>query len=87
MAVQIEVNPNTVMRTYDFLQSKEIICNKRGVGFFVATDGKQKATDFRKDEFLQNELPKVFKTAALLKISFEELKEKYSSQNKDLPNQ
>jgi GntR family transcriptional regulator len=87
MAVQIEVNPNTVMRTYEFLQSKEIISNKRGVGFFVAPDGKQKATDFRKGEFLQNELPKLFKTAALLNISFEELKEQYSSQKKDLPNQ
>lgn len=87
LAVQIEVNPNTVMRTYEFLQTKEILCTKRGVGFFVAGDGKQKSTDFRKDEFLQNELPKLFKTAILLNISFDELKEKYFSQKNDLPIQ
>ena len=34
LGVQLEVNPNTVMRAYDYLQAREIICNKRGVGFF-----------------------------------------------------
>ena len=32
LGVQLEVNPNTVMRAYDYLQAREIICNKRGVG-------------------------------------------------------
>ena len=78
MAVQLEVHPNTVMRTYEFLQGKEIISNKRGVGYFVSADGIVKATDFRKKEFLEQELPKIFKTAQLLQISFEELKERYN---------
>ncbi len=47
MAVQLEVNPNTVMRTFEFLQAKDIITNKRGVGYFVSVEGKQKATSFR----------------------------------------
>jgi DNA-binding transcriptional regulator YhcF (GntR family) len=33
LAVQLEVNPNTVMRTYDFLEQKDIIFTKRGMGF------------------------------------------------------
>ena len=33
LAVQLEVNPNTVMRTYEFLQSQNIIQNQRGIGF------------------------------------------------------
>jgi DNA-binding transcriptional regulator YhcF (GntR family) len=78
--VQLEVNPNTVMRTYDFLQGMDIITNKRGVGYFVAADGIAKATDYRKDEFLQKELPFLFKTAALLNISFDELKQQYLNQ-------
>ena len=41
LGVQLEVNPNTVMRAYDYLQAREIICNKRGVGFFV-TEGASK---------------------------------------------
>eukprot|EP00825_Cyclidium_porcatum_P021592 TRINITY_DN24029_c0_g1_i2.p1 TRINITY_DN24029_c0_g1~~TRINITY_DN24029_c0_g1_i2.p1 ORF type:complete len:119 (+),score=14.05 TRINITY_DN24029_c0_g1_i2:257-613(+) len=32
----VEVNPNTVMRTYDYLQQQEIIFNKRGIGYFVS---------------------------------------------------
>ncbi len=80
MAVQLEVNPNTVMRTFEFLQAKDIITNKRGVGYFVSVEGKQKATSFRKEEFMQHELPQLFKTAELLNIPFEELKDLYNAQ-------
>lgn len=73
MAVQLEVNPNTVMRTYELLQTLEIIYNKRGVGFFVAKDGEQKAFNYRKKEFLANELHFFMKTALLLGIRNEEL--------------
>jgi len=83
MSIQLEVNPNTVMRTYEFLQGKDIISNKRGIGYFVAADGIAKATEFRKTEFLEQELPKIFKTAHLLQISFEELKERYSAFDKN----
>jgi DNA-binding transcriptional regulator YhcF (GntR family) len=82
MAVQLEVNPNTVMRTFEFLQAKDIITNKRGIGYFVSVGGKEKATAFRKNEFLQNELPQLFKTADLLHISWEELKDLYIAQKK-----
>ena len=37
-AVMIEVNLNTVMRSYDTLQSWGILEMKRGLGYFVADD-------------------------------------------------
>jgi DNA-binding transcriptional regulator YhcF (GntR family) len=86
LAVQLEVNPNTVMRTYDFLQGLDIILNKRGVGYFVAADGIAKATEYRKAEFVQKELPQFFKTAALLNINFDELKQQYQNQQEALKN-
>ncbi len=86
MAIQLEVNPNTVMRTYEFLQGKEIITNKRGVGYFVAPDGIARATDFRKKKFLEDELPKLLKTAQLLNISFEELQNQYIAFTNRLPD-
>ncbi len=55
LAVQLEVNPNTVMRTFDFLQQKEIIFTKRGMGYFVSDEAKEKVLAFRKEEFLGNE--------------------------------
>jgi len=79
MAVMLEVNPNTVMRTFEFLQARDVINNKRGIGYFVSKEGKQKAADFKKEEFFRNELPQLYKTAALLNISFEELKEMYAT--------
>ena len=33
-ASSVEVNANTVMRTYDFLSQRELIFNRRGIGFF-----------------------------------------------------
>ena len=35
-AAMVEVNANTVVRTFDHLQSLEVIYNKRGLGYFVA---------------------------------------------------
>ena len=32
-AALVEVNANTVMRSYEFLQTQSIIFNKRGIGF------------------------------------------------------
>lgn len=35
LAVEMEVNPNTVMRSFELLQNNEIIYNKRGIGYFI----------------------------------------------------
>ena len=34
LAVELEVNPNTVMRAFEFLQQEQIIFNQRGVRLF-----------------------------------------------------
>jgi len=73
----MEVNPNTVMRTYDFLQNKEIIFNKRGIGYSVSEDAQQRILIYKKERFLDSELPEVFKTLYLLNISIDEVKTRY----------
>ena len=73
LAIDLEVNPNTVMRTYEYLQGLDIITNKRGVGFFVSASGIKTATNYRKSEFMEQELPALFKTMDLLKIELSEL--------------
>ena len=75
LAVDLEVNPNTVMRTYTMLQDKEIIYNQRGKGFFVADKAKLLVANLVKEQFVTNELPETFKIMDLLGISFEELQE------------
>ncbi|MCK5329904.1 MAG: GntR family transcriptional regulator [Candidatus Marinimicrobia bacterium] len=85
LAVDIEVNPNTVLRTYAYLQQKEIIFNRRGIGYFVA-DGASKSTrHLKQDDFISNDLPRLFKTMDVLTISIEELEKlyrQYQSQQK-----
>ena len=75
MAVRVEVNPNTVMRTYTDLQQKEILFNQRGIGFFVADDAVEKILEMKKREFLKTEVPIFFKTLKLLGLQYENLQE------------
>ena len=77
LGVSLQVNPNTAMRAYDFLQSIDIIFNKRGVGYFVAEQAKRKIIDYRRKLFLEQELPVIFKNMNLLGMSFDELKTRY----------
>ncbi len=77
LGVDLQVNPNTVMRTYDFLQSNEIIFNKRGVGYFVAERAKEKIISYRRNQFMDHELPVFFKSMSLLGMTFDELKIRY----------
>lgn len=73
----LEVNPNTVMRTYEFLQSKDIILNKRGIGYSAVENANELILAFRKERFLESELPEFFRTLYLLNIGMEELQARY----------
>lgn len=77
LAVEIEVNPNTVMRSYSYLQDEGIIYNKRGIGYFVGEDSIKRIMKIKKNDFLKIELPNFFKTLEILEINFETLKTKY----------
>jgi GntR family transcriptional regulator len=73
LAISMEVTPNTTQRTYDFLQQKEIIVNRRGVGYFVAEDGFAKIMEYRRELFLENELPQMFRNMYLLNVKASEV--------------
>jgi DNA-binding transcriptional regulator YhcF (GntR family) len=77
LAVSIEVNPNTVMRTFNYLQEKGIIYNKRGIGYFVSDDGFEKTTALRKENFIIQELPRLFRELRLLNLTMEDLSNFY----------
>jgi DNA-binding transcriptional regulator YhcF (GntR family) len=81
MAVQLEVNPNTVTRTYNYLQEKGIIYNKRGIGYFVTENGYGQARDLKKQEFIHHDMPVFFRKMELLDLDLEELRQLYSGQN------
>ncbi len=78
VAVQMEVNPNTAMRAFVYLQEKEIIFNKRGIGYFVSEQGFQKALELKRSEFIEKDLPVVMKTMKLLDITCTEMEQMYN---------
>ena len=73
LGVNLEVNPNTVLRGYDLLQNKGIIMNKRGIGYFSAADAVERVKTYKKQQFIDDELPALLKTMQLLNINFNEL--------------
>ncbi|MDP4252144.1 MAG: GntR family transcriptional regulator [Bacteroidota bacterium] len=77
LAIELQVNLNTVMRSYDFLENLGVIYNKRGLGSFVAPDGYDKVKAYRKERFIQQDLPVFFTNIYLLGISQEEIAQWY----------
>jgi DNA-binding transcriptional regulator YhcF (GntR family) len=88
MAVEMEVNPNTVMRAYSELQDQGIIYNKRGIGYFIEDKARKTVLEQERNKFLQKQLPRVFNKMELLNINFKELKEYYREyENKGVDNE
>lgn len=77
VAVMMEVNPNTAMRAYVYLQDKEIIFNKRGIGYFVSKGGLAKAVQLKREEFIHKDMPTFFRTMKLLGFSCNDLEKRF----------
>ena len=73
VAASMGVNPNTVVRTFDYLQQEEIIYNRRGVGYFVADGANERVLALQRREFLEEELPYLRQRMKTLGISINEL--------------
>ena len=73
VATELGVNPNTVLRSFDYLQSAEIISNRRGVGYFLTSDAASKILAVQRKEFLEQELPALLQKIKLLGLSINDL--------------
>ena len=76
-AMEVEVNPNTLVRTYNHLQDQGIITMKRGIGYFVNEEATALIIKNRSQFFYQNILPEVFRQMKQLDISIENLTQHY----------
>ena len=83
LAILMQVTPNTVQRAYDFLQQREIITTKRGIGYFAESDALARIVAFRRELFIANDLPVFFRNMYLLKMDFKEVKNLYDQFIKD----
>lgn len=77
-AASIEVNANTVMRAYDFLASRGVIYNKRGIGYFISCNAIGIVKEMRRAELLGSETDTLFNRLRLLGITPDELARLYT---------
>ncbi len=77
MAVTMQVNPNTLIRSYSYLEEQGIITMSRGVGYFLSREAIKKVISIKKQIFLTQELPHIFKTMDLLEMDVKELIQLY----------
>lgn len=77
-AIEAGVNPNTVMRTFVWLQQQELIYMKRGIGYFVAPNACARILQMRKEYFFDHEANYFFDRLSSFGISPEQLMNAYT---------
>ncbi len=80
IAVQMEVNPNTAIRAFHNLQEEGVLYNQRGVGYFIDEHAEKIIKEKRRNEFIRQKLPLLFKEMDLLGISFRDLEMIYKNE-------
>lgn len=83
----LEVNPNTALRAYNELQKQEIIHDKRGMGYYVSEHGKEYAAEYRKKQFIEEQLPLFFHNMKLLNIEISQIETLYNQYLKQHENE
>ena len=78
LAAEMGVNPNTIVRSYAELQSKNIIANSRGIGYFVSNNAKEIINNWRREEFFESDLPEFVRQMNVLGICYEDLKKPFT---------
>lgn len=81
LAAAAGVNPNTVTKSYQALLDREIIENQRGLGYFVAAGARERIVAHVKEEFVRDELPRIFRTMRLLGLRLEDLVPYFAQSN------
>ena len=83
LAVDVEVNPNTVMRAYAYLQERGVIYNQRGIGYFIADQAYENTRQLKLKDFIKHELSRLSKTLDLLGLKLEDLADLHQKHTED----
>ncbi|MBQ7691866.1 MAG: GntR family transcriptional regulator [Muribaculaceae bacterium] len=78
LAAQVEVNANTVARTYDHLQQSGIIYTKRGMGYFVASGARDIIVRQRREQLMKGEMDYFLGQLRAVGVTPDELRDLYA---------
>jgi GntR family transcriptional regulator len=73
-AAEVEVNVNTILKSYNQLELDGIIVKKRGIGYFITEKAKKVIEDDKKKEFIRYQLPEFLKVVKMLNLTWSDLK-------------
>ena len=59
LAIQMGVNPRTVMKAYDRLAEEQIIYQRLGLGYFISGNARERVLDVRRLEFRKTQVPAI----------------------------
>ena len=77
LAMDLQVNPNTVNKGYAYLRDRGIIYNQRGIGYFVSEGAVSLTRELKRADFVAGELPRIFKTMTLIGMDPPELADRW----------
>lgn len=77
-AANVQVNPNTMMRAYEHLSQREVIYNRRGIGFFVCPGAVDTVKEMRRSDLLGDNIHDIFRQLSLLGVSPDTLRDRYA---------
>ena len=75
LAVNLGVNPRTVMKAYDELAEEEIIFQRRGMGYYTNADAPARIMEKRRNNFVNETVPAFRKLMEELRFTPEEILE------------
>ncbi|HJO93910.1 MAG TPA: GntR family transcriptional regulator [Victivallales bacterium] len=73
-ASEVEVNVNTILKSYNQLELDGIIVKKRGIGYFVTENAQKIIEDEKRKEFIRYQLPEFLKVVKMLNLTLNDLK-------------
>lgn len=82
MAVQMAVNTHTVLKAFEFLQQHHLIESRRGMGYFLADDAKERVNQLRREEFFTLRLSELFAEMEMLGIDIADIDRCWHSRKK-----
>lgn len=81
-AVMLQVNTNTAVKAFDQLSRDGIIYNKRGLGYFVTSGAAKTIRKVRRQEFMKQTLPELFRQMRLLDITIDDVRQQWEEMAK-----
>lgn len=78
MAGEMSVNTHTVLKAYEYMQNRDILVVKRGMGYYLSDDAAARVNAERREAFLNTTAPAFFREMRLLGLTIDDILAKIS---------